>query len=125
MIRAHQPGSEPIDIPETIPNSGCGTQANTYSDRTRSQGAGSESGEGSLERRLSRALCVEARKCSQEFWAQLLTGASNGGEYSASLRPGPQSQMARATVTEMLQTELHRGVAVLSRPPSMLSCEAS
>jgi hypothetical protein len=59
--------------------SGRVTQANTYSDRTRSQGAGSESGEGSLERRLSRALCVEARKCSQEFWAQLLTGASNGG----------------------------------------------
>ena len=36
-------------------------------------------------------------------------------EYSASLRPGPQSQMARAAVTEMLQTELHRGVAVLSK----------
>jgi hypothetical protein len=36
-------------------------------------------------------------------------------EYSASLRPGPQSQMARAAVTEMLQTELHSGVAVLSK----------
>jgi hypothetical protein len=33
--------------------SGCGTQANTYSDRTRSQGASSDPGEGSLERRLS------------------------------------------------------------------------
>src|SRR5438876_1421427 len=32
--------------------SGCGTQANTYSDRTRSQGASSDPGEGSLERRL-------------------------------------------------------------------------
>ncbi len=53
MIRAHQPGSEPIDIPETIPNSGCGTQANTYSDRTRSQGASSDPGEGSLARRLN------------------------------------------------------------------------
>src|SRR5436189_2909570 len=31
--------------------SGCGTQANTYSDRTRSQGASSDPGEGSLERR--------------------------------------------------------------------------
>ncbi len=36
-------------------------------------------------------------------------------EYSAPLRPGPQSQMARAAVTEMLQTEIHRGVAVLSK----------
>src|SRR6266481_2092883 len=33
--------------------SGCGTQANTYSDRTRSQGASSDPGEGSLERRLN------------------------------------------------------------------------
>src|SRR6476646_2352960 len=32
--------------------SGCGTQANTYSDRTRSQGASSDPGEGSLGRRL-------------------------------------------------------------------------
>ena len=47
MIRAHQPGSEPIDIPETIPNP-VGTQANTYSDRTRSEGASSDPGEGSL-----------------------------------------------------------------------------
>src|SRR5262249_7811995 len=31
-----------------------GTQANTYSDRTRSQGASSDTGEGSLERRLNR-----------------------------------------------------------------------
>src|SRR5262245_47892892 len=31
--------------------SGCGTQANTYSDRTRSQGASSDPGEGSLARR--------------------------------------------------------------------------
>src|SRR6516162_1522368 len=30
---------------------GCGTQANTYSDRARSQGASSDPGEGSLERR--------------------------------------------------------------------------
>jgi hypothetical protein len=56
VIRAHQPGSEPIDIPETIPNPVGVTQANTSSDRTRSQGASSDSGEGSLERRLSRAL---------------------------------------------------------------------
>src|SRR5262249_41524137 len=34
--------------------SGRGTQANTYSDRTRSQGARSDTGEGSLERRLNR-----------------------------------------------------------------------
>src|SRR2546427_6907742 len=33
--------------------SGCGTQANTYSDRTRSQGASSDPGEGSLARRLN------------------------------------------------------------------------
>src|SRR6266481_1740717 len=33
--------------------SGCGTQANTYSDSTRSQGASSDPGEGSLERRLN------------------------------------------------------------------------
>src|SRR5437868_4792634 len=33
--------------------SGCGTRANTYSDRTRSQGASSDPGEGSLERRLN------------------------------------------------------------------------
>jgi Transposase DDE domain group 1 len=33
--------------------SGCGTQANTYSHRTRSQGASSVPGEGSLERRLN------------------------------------------------------------------------
>jgi len=33
--------------------SSCGTQPNTYSDRTRSQGAGSDPGEGSLERRLN------------------------------------------------------------------------
>jgi hypothetical protein len=32
--------------------SGCSTQANTYSDRTRSQGASSDPGEGSLARRL-------------------------------------------------------------------------
>src|SRR5262249_26107138 len=35
--------------------SGRGTQANTYSDRTRSQGATSDTGEGSLERRLNRS----------------------------------------------------------------------
>src|SRR5262249_16299350 len=35
--------------------SGRGTQANTYSDRTRSQGASSDTGEGSLERRLNRS----------------------------------------------------------------------
>jgi len=34
--------------------SGRGTQANTYSDRTCSQGASSDTGEGSLERRLNR-----------------------------------------------------------------------
>src|SRR5262249_23111148 len=34
--------------------SGRGTQANTYSDRTRSQGASSDTGEGSLVRRLNR-----------------------------------------------------------------------
>src|SRR5215831_4167320 len=34
--------------------SGRGTQANTYSDRTRSQGASSHTGESSLERRLNR-----------------------------------------------------------------------
>src|SRR5215813_415628 len=34
--------------------SGRGTQANTYSDRTRSQGTSSDTGEGSLERRLNR-----------------------------------------------------------------------
>src|SRR5438034_7246976 len=33
--------------------SGCGTQANTYSDRTRSQGASSDAGEASLARRLN------------------------------------------------------------------------
>src|SRR5216683_7727084 len=33
--------------------SGCGTQANTYSDRTRSQGASSDPGEGSLAGRLN------------------------------------------------------------------------
>src|SRR6266436_2613769 len=33
--------------------SGCGTQANTNSDRTRSQGASSDPGEGSLARRLN------------------------------------------------------------------------
>jgi len=33
--------------------SGCSTQANTYSDRTRSQAASSDPGEGSLERRLN------------------------------------------------------------------------
>src|SRR6266571_8765812 len=33
--------------------SGCGTQADTYSDRTRSHGASSDPGEGSLERRLN------------------------------------------------------------------------
>src|SRR5260370_25595873 len=33
--------------------SGCGTQANTYSDKTRSQGASSDPGEGSLARRLN------------------------------------------------------------------------
>src|SRR5882724_11115190 len=32
---------------------GCGTQANTYSDRARSQGASSDPGEGSLARRLN------------------------------------------------------------------------
>jgi hypothetical protein len=35
--------------------SGRGTQANTYSDRTRSQGASSHTGEGSLKRRLNRS----------------------------------------------------------------------
>jgi hypothetical protein len=40
MICAHQPGSEPIDIPETIPNPVVGTS---------SQGANSSPGEGSLE----------------------------------------------------------------------------
>ena len=34
--------------------SGRGTQANTYSDRTRSQGPSSDTGEGSPERRLNR-----------------------------------------------------------------------
>src|SRR2546430_6880651 len=38
--------------------SGCGTQANTYSDRTRSQGASSDPGEGSLERRLKADSCT-------------------------------------------------------------------
>jgi hypothetical protein len=33
--------------------SSCGTQANTYSDRTRSQGASSDPGQGSLARRLN------------------------------------------------------------------------
>jgi hypothetical protein len=33
--------------------SGCGTQANTYADRSRSQGASSDAREGSLERRLN------------------------------------------------------------------------
>ena len=49
MIRAHQPGSEPIDIPETIPNPV--VVPNNYSDRTRPQRASSDPGEGSLARR--------------------------------------------------------------------------
>jgi len=53
VIRAHQPGSEPIDIPETIPNPVVVPKPNTYSDRTHSQGAGSDPGEGSLGRRLN------------------------------------------------------------------------
>ena len=48
MIRAHQPGSAPIDIPETIPNPVVVPKPNTYSDRTRPQGASSYPGEGSL-----------------------------------------------------------------------------
>src|SRR5208337_4292128 len=38
--------------------SGCSTQANTYSDRTRSEGASSDPGEGSLERCLKRQTVV-------------------------------------------------------------------
>ena len=49
MIRAHEPGSEPIDTGDDS-QSGRGTQAKTCSDRTRSQGASSNPGEGSLER---------------------------------------------------------------------------
>src|SRR6202022_2615180 len=41
--------------------SGCGTQANTYSDRTRSQGASSDPGEGSLGRRLNGRHWIESR----------------------------------------------------------------
>jgi hypothetical protein len=51
VIRAHQPGSEPIDISGDDSQPGCGNQANTYSDRARSQGASSDPGEGSLARR--------------------------------------------------------------------------
>jgi hypothetical protein len=38
--------------------------------------------------------------------------------------PGPPSQKARATVTKMLQTELHRGVAVLSKADRRRCCRA-
>jgi hypothetical protein len=50
MIRAHQPGSESIDIPETIPNPVVVPKPLPYSDRTRSQGTSSDPGEGSLAR---------------------------------------------------------------------------
>ena len=61
MSRAHQPGSEPIDIPETVPNPVVVSQANTYSDRTRSQGASSDPGEGSLARRPFRQVSLAQR----------------------------------------------------------------
>jgi hypothetical protein len=64
LIRAHQPGSEPIDIPETIPNPVVVTQAITYSDRTRSQGTSSDPGEGSLARDiLGRFLQRASTRC--------------------------------------------------------------
>ena len=53
MIRAHQPGSEPHRYSGDNSQSGCGTQANTYSDGTPSQEASSDPGEGSLGRRLN------------------------------------------------------------------------
>jgi hypothetical protein len=51
VIRAHQPGSEPIDIPETIPNPVVVPKP-TPTPTERSQGASSDPGEGSLGRRL-------------------------------------------------------------------------
>src|SRR6266403_3985428 len=52
VIRAHQPGSEPIDIPETIPNPVVVPKPTpTPTPTERSQGASSNSGQGSLKRR--------------------------------------------------------------------------
>src|SRR5947208_8243562 len=42
---------------------GCGTQANTYSDETRSQGASSDPGEGSLERRSENSIGRMDKRC--------------------------------------------------------------
>ena len=45
-------------------------------------------------------------------------------EYSASLRPGPQSQMARALLLKCCRGELHRGVVVLSKADRRRCCRA-
>jgi hypothetical protein len=51
MIRAHQPGSQPIDIPEVIPNPAVVPKQEP--ERTRSQKAGQCSGEGGQVRDYS------------------------------------------------------------------------
>src|SRR2546423_5273735 len=53
IAKAGSSSQSPIFTPFNSTGGGCGTQANTYSDRTRSQGASSDPGEGSQERRLN------------------------------------------------------------------------
>src|SRR5438445_13846546 len=53
IAKAGSSSQSPIFTPFNSTGGGCSTQANTYSDRTRSQGASSDPGEGSLERRLN------------------------------------------------------------------------
>jgi hypothetical protein len=54
VIRAHQPGSEPIDIPEAIPNPVVVPKPTRTP--TDSQGASSDPGEGSLAQRPFRQI---------------------------------------------------------------------
>src|SRR5437667_7120830 len=53
IAKAGSSSQSPIFTPFNSTGGGCSTQANTYSDRTRSQGASSDPGEGSLARRLN------------------------------------------------------------------------
>src|SRR5437667_10212117 len=53
IAKAGSSSQSPIFTPFNSTGGGCSTQANTYFDRTRSQGASSDPGEGCLARRLS------------------------------------------------------------------------
>src|SRR5437870_13766929 len=80
--------------------SGCGTQANTYSDRTRSLGASSDPGEGSLDfgRRNNRGR-TEIKMCTTRF---------------AALAAKPPMTIISAIVTQEIDNGARHGEVVQS-----------